>query len=242
VGIEQANEFWRGFFDISAGRWGTPGTFVVPHAALGDYSGVWFFVREGQCVISAPPGWCMHSEQMARRSQLAPELPTADRIASIFGSSATVTVGPAWHGFLSGSVRAVDGFCRGVASDSPGVAEFRAACTATDWDHGGLDSAEQPWSAAMDSSRISAIAALRKKQPQVFDVCVIARPDVRGGGFAQMAVSAAVAQRPAGAQVLYQTLSSNRAAVRLAQALGFERYAEHLAVRLRHVSPQQVNA
>jgi hypothetical protein len=37
--------------------------------------------------------------------------------------------------------------------------------------------------------------------------------------------------------LLFQTLESNEAAVRVAFALGFERYANHVAVRLKRDAP-----
>ncbi len=48
--------FWAGFFGTPVEALDEPGAQVVPHVGLGDYSGVWFFVRGASCVVSAPEG------------------------------------------------------------------------------------------------------------------------------------------------------------------------------------------
>jgi predicted GNAT family acetyltransferase len=64
-------------------------------------------------------------------------------------------------------------------------------------------------------------------------ISVIVRPGFRGRGFARAAV-AHVAARAVEAGLLpqYRTLESNRASIRIAKSLGFEPYAQSMAIRL----------
>ena len=48
------DDFWAAFFGLEVARFREAGVHVVRHAYLGDYSGVWFFVRQSCVVVSAP--------------------------------------------------------------------------------------------------------------------------------------------------------------------------------------------
>ncbi len=228
-----ADDFWRGFLGVPAARWDAPGVHIVPHAGLGDYSGVWFFARGAQCIISAPSHWHTRLGALATRADLAHGLPEAAAVREIFGSDAITLVGPVWHGSLTDRSRMPAGPWRHVDAGDPAVDDLRGACSATEWEHAGLESAAHPWFAATASDRVTAIAALRERDARTVDVCVVGHPQARGQGFARVAVGAAIAHRAPGRHVLYQTLEANRPSVRLAEGLGFEHYARHLAVRLR---------
>jgi len=67
---------------------------------------------------------------------------------------------------------------------------------------------------------------------------VLTHPAHRGSGLGRNVVSEVVRRALAQHQLLlYQTLESNVAAVRLALGLGYTRYARHLAVRLKNHEP-----
>jgi RimJ/RimL family protein N-acetyltransferase len=63
-------------------------------------------------------------------------------------------------------------------------------------------------------------------------------PDFRGQGHGTAVVAAVMAEALANQELLlYQTLESNQAAIGLALALGYERYGNHVAVRLKRDLP-----
>ena len=59
-GLPRYDAFWAAFFGIEPDRLRTPGVTVVTHSGLGDYRGVWFFVRLSSCIVSAPAHWVAH--------------------------------------------------------------------------------------------------------------------------------------------------------------------------------------
>lgn len=82
------------------------------------------------------------------------------------------------------------------------------------------------------------MAGYRARREEVGDPCIMTHPTFRGGGRGAAVASAVVAAALSnGKLLLYQTLESNEASVRLALSLGYERYANHVAVRLRREAP-----
>ena len=68
--------------------------------------------------------------------------------------------------------------------------------------------------------------------------CVLTHPEFRGAGHGTAVVRAVIADAWSnGKLLLYQTLESNEAAVRIAFALGYQRYGSHVAVRLKRETP-----
>ena len=82
------------------------------------------------------------------------------------------------------------------------------------------------------------MAGLRDKGNGVGDLCVRTDPVHRSKGRGTAVVRAATAATLAeGTLVLYQTLEANVGSVALALSVGFERYANHVAVRLARERP-----
>lgn len=70
---------------------------------------------------------------------------------------------------------------------------------------------------------------------------MLTHPEFRGRGCGAAVVRAVVADAlSVGKLLLYQTLEANHAAVRLAFSLGYERFASHVAVRLKSEAPEPV--
>ena len=123
-------------------------------------------------------------------------------------------------------------------SDRAAVEQFRAAC-GPDWNGGGLDKAGFWRHAYFEEGQITAMAGYRAWADDAGDPCVLTRSDVRSGGRGAAVTAAVVAEALAnGKLLLYQTLESNQPAVRIALSLGYDRYANHLAVRLNHEAPE----
>jgi GNAT superfamily N-acetyltransferase len=228
--------FWAGFFGVPERALAEAGARVVPHAGLGDYAGVWFFVRGGACVVSAPPAWCE-----TLRGALAEEsfeaLLSEDALRALFGESFRGTVGPAYQGWLdpgrfrprpSPAVRAI------APGDARAIESLRAACSEDDWRDADLRLDGPGAFGCFEGGELVAAASLTPWGEGVAGPGVLARPRHRGRGCGAAAVSAAVERAlGAGDLVVYQTLMSNSPAVGIATALGFARYASHLAVRLQ---------
>ncbi|MGH0035673.1 MAG: GNAT family N-acetyltransferase [Myxococcota bacterium] len=207
----------------------------MPHAALHGYRGVWFFVRSGSAVVSAPPDWVDPLEQKLA-SAVAQELLSPDSAVRVVGRAAGAVVGPSFQGWLSADrFRPVPshGVERLSESDVESVRAFQASCPHEDWDHGGINLAAAPVWASFRESGIVALGQLREHSDGAVDPGVVTHPDHRGQGHALRLVGtmaqAALSQERL---VLYQTLLANVAALSVARRLGFARYATLVAVRL----------
>lgn len=227
--------YWARFLGVPASVLERPGVVVVPHAALRDYHGVWFFVHGTTVVISAPPPWIARLER-AYPSVSPAELLSPETARAGLGGAAGQVVGPSFQGWLS-----KERFCpvatagvQRVTADVAGlVTSLRRSCPAREWAHGALDAeAGEVW-ASFEGDEVAALGQLRGHEDGAVDPCVITHPQHRQRGHARRLVSAMAQHGLEGGQlVLFQTLLSNLPAVSVALRLGFERYAAVLAVRL----------
>lgn len=225
--------YWSRFLGVPSEALRTPGLRVTPHAALAGWRGAWLFVRDESAVISAPP------ERLAALRQSAAAWPRSklldrESAASLLGVAREAVVGPSFQGWL-----AAERFPCGAqparrltAADRPALHALREACSALDWEHAGIADATELFG-AFEGSQLVAAAGLRDRGAGACDPGVVTHPAYRGRGHGLAAVGAGVAEALGRGQVvLYQTLLENRPALRIAERLGFERYATLLAVRL----------
>jgi GNAT superfamily N-acetyltransferase len=229
---ERHDQFWANFFGIPASDLNSAGVSVVIHAKLAGYCGVWFFKHDDRLIVSAPEGWLAHLNE-----KLEPDLVMNESfLKKLFGQYFERSIGPAFHGSLepadfrsvfSNSVRALSDH------DFEARAVFEKECGLEAWDDSGLDEATQFLVAHFENERISAMAGLRIRADFAGDPCVLVHPGFRARGLGTLVVSEVIRLALLEDKVLlYQTLESNLAAVKLAQRLGYRRYASHVAARL----------
>jgi RimJ/RimL family protein N-acetyltransferase len=233
--LPRYDAFWAAFFGIEPDRLHAPGVTVVTHAGLGDYRGVWFFVRLSRCIVSAPAHWVAHLS--IRMPLIATDrLPDTAVLRDLFGVDPVRVIGPAYQGSLMPEAfRPLrdDNVRRLRASDDPAMNELRAACSEQEWQDGALSAAGEIRFGRFEGARLVAVAGLRDWPPDATGPCVVSHPGHRGRGHAAAVVSAVVSHAlGAGKIMLYQTLLDNAASVAVATRLGFEQYASHIAVRL----------
>jgi GNAT superfamily N-acetyltransferase len=238
---EPYDRFWAEYLGVQRSDWSVPGVSVNAHVGLEGYRGVWFFRRRDRLVVSAPDGWVPHiSQYLANLSQY-------DRVAEeaslreLFGDDFDRHIGPAFQGalspthfrpFKSRSVR------QPAAGDLPAIHAFLAECGEEGTADSGLDAATLYQAAYFNNGRIAALSGYRPWNDLAGGPCVLTHLEYRGRGWGTAVVSMTVELAlAAGKLLLYQTLESNTAAVKLAQRLGYERYAQHVAVRLKAHAP-----
>lgn len=109
---------------------------------------------------------------------------------------------------------------------------LKQSCDASEWDHGG-SSIDCPSSGVFAGGRLVAVASYQVWGDVIAHLSIVTHPGYRSRGFGRSAV-AHLAERAIAAGLLpqYRTLESNGASVRVAEALGFCRYATSMAVRL----------
>lgn len=191
-------------------------------------------------MVSAPAGWV--AALSARLDGCDPDaLFDETFLAELLGGDFERLIGPSFQGRLEpGGFRpAPSRNVRFVASsDAAAVDRFRAECGDDGWGSSGLDKAKRHMAAYFDGTRIAAMAGYRPWNGHAGDPCVLTHPGFRRRGCGTAVVSAVVAAAlEEGVLLLYQTLESNRSAVRIALKLGYEQYARHVAVRLKRESP-----
>lgn len=228
-----ADLYWSRVFAIPAPDFLHPGIFVVPHAKLAGFHGAWVFRKDLTWVISAPPR-LVDDLRKKVKSKLTFDLQSPQGIHYLFGEIIDHTVGPAYQGYLdpdhfhprpSHLVREI------TAKDRPGLKELIQPCRPVEWEHSGLSIQDKHLFGCFLDNRLVAAAGNIMWDPNTANPGVITHPDHRGKGYGTAVVSAAV-QRAIKQDylVLYQTLLTNTPAVKIAQGLGFQQYAQHVAV------------
>ena len=233
---EHHDLFWASFFGLKPFKLKIAGVSIVAHAKLAGYCGVWFFKHANRLIVSAPEGWLAHLNEKLEDVPEHQLFLDESFLKKLFGQHFERCIGPAYHGSLesvdfrpvtSGNVRAL------VAGDSAARAAFQKECGPETWDDSGLDAATQFLVAYFENEHIMAVAGFRAWNDFAGDPCVLVHPNFRARGLGTLVVSEVI--RLALLEnnlLLYQTLESNSGAVSLAQKVGYQRYASHMAVRL----------
>jgi len=187
-------------------------------------------------VVSAPQGWVDRLQQSFAGWDQA-RLMDQTSLAEALGADFERSIGPAFQGCLEPAsftkrpapqVRAL------VPADVDAVETFHRECGTSDWGSSGLDDARSWRHAYFDHEKITAMAGYRSRNEEAGDPCILTHLKFRGGGRGAAVANAVVADALSnGKLLLYQTLESNEAAVRTAFSLGYQRYANHIAVRLK---------
>lgn len=234
------DKFWADFLGVEPTDWSTPGVSVQPHVGLRGFRGFWCFLRQRRLVVSAPAPWLPRLTEAIRRVD-EEQLMKPDFWTQALQGDFDRAIGPAFQGSLdptSFEPRA-NTSVRPVADSDRAAIEQMKADSGADWDAGGLDRAPLFRHAYFEGGVVAAMAGYRAWSDDAGDPCILTRPDARSRGCGAAVSTAVVAQALAhGKLLLYQTLESNQAAVRLALSLGYERYANHLAIRLKREAPE----
>jgi GNAT superfamily N-acetyltransferase len=202
---------------------------IVTHGAdLAEYDGIFALFRGGAATVSFPP------DRVESLRRLLPSPPFAPaHFADAFGVLGFTVIGPAYIGYAEAVHPFAHAVCPLSKRDTPAAGALQAACTKTEWDHGGSLVGEHPSSGVFVGSDLVALAGYEVWGSAIAHISVITHPGFRSRGFGRSAVGhlAGVALA-AGLVPQYRTLQSNRASIRIAESLGFIHYASSVAVRL----------
>lgn len=238
----RAHAYWARFLGIEPADWMEPGVSFRAHVGLRGYQGMWCFRHNERVVVSAPTAWLAHVEELWGAWDPQRLMDQAAVVASL-GDECKRCIGLAFQGCIdAGRLRDVEApQARAVvASDQVAVERFRGQCGEDAWSVSGLSAVGTLAYVCVDGAEITAMGGFREKSDGVGDLCVLVHPRFRGRRRGAAVVRAVTADALAkGHLVSYQTLESNRAAVKLALSVGFVRYGNHLPVRLRHDAPAE---
>ena len=224
-----ADAYWAAFFGCPAETMFAEPARVIEHSpALAEYSGIIAFFCEGRALISIPSA-C--PEEICSRLVAAAESPAT--FADAFAAEGLSVVGPAFIGYGE-EIPAPEKQVRLLtAEDRQAWSDLRASCSPIEWEHGGSELAATGAAGAFVDGKLAALAGYENWGDALAHLSVVTHPDFRGQGYGA-AVVALSAQTALSVDLLpqYRTLEANVPSMRIAEKLGFERYATSVAVRL----------
>lgn len=227
--------YWADFFGCPTRLLDQPGIYVLPHAELADYAGVYCFCRGTSALISVPPAEVDAWE--ARLVELPPAtLLDAGALSSILGLAPNRLIGPAPLAYAdAATLRPLPtaGTRLLTGADELALLALQAACSTEEWEHGGSAFGLLPLAGRFVRDELIALAGYERWGTQIAHIAVVTHPAHRGQGYGAEAVSLlAETVLARGMLAQYRTLRANQPALRLGASLGFEPYAETMAVRL----------
>jgi len=228
--------FWAAHLGCSRAQLARPGTAVVRNGPdLAGYRGVTVVFRPPACVLAVPHDWYeLAAGRLGRRPAAAVfDIPL---LREVFGSAVDQVIGPAWLGYAdAGDFRPAPTMGTRLLTDQdlPALRRLADACGPTAWAHGGIRPGSSPVFGCHAAGALAAAGMLEPWGARLLHVGIATHPAYRGRGYGKAVVSAMTAHGlAAGRVVQYRTLQANLASVGIARALGFQRFAQTLAVRL----------
>jgi GNAT superfamily N-acetyltransferase len=222
---------WASHFGCSTEELFAEPLRILTHAAgLADYWGVFALFRERGAIVSFPQagGHVLRPLLEAQRSGSSPE-----GLALALGPISSAVIGPAYIGYAEAVSAPSHPTCALTHRDLAAALVLQAACSKTEWDHGGTAVGDHPASGVLVNQRLVALAGYEVWCRSIAHISIVTHPDFRGRGFGRSAVAHLAARAlAAGLVPQYRTLESNRASMRIAESLGFSRFATSIAVRL----------
>jgi GNAT superfamily N-acetyltransferase len=226
--VLRATGYWAAHLGCEASELFTESIRVVTHSReLSDYPGVFALFRGGAATVSVPSGGAESFRRL-----LPTQSTTPARFTEAFRLDKFTVIGPAYIGYAE-AIRWPSHPARLLTRrDASAAAALRAACNDVEWDHGGSCVEEHPASGVFAGDQLIALAGYEVWGGILAHISVITHPAFRRHGFGRNAVAhLAAAALAAGLVPQYRTLESNQASLRIAETLGFHRYATSVAVR-----------
>jgi len=192
-------------------------------------------LRPPACVLAVPEDWY---EPVASRVGHRPPAEVFDSavLRQVLGAAVDQVIGPAWLGYADASdFRPAPTMGTRLLTDQdlPELQRLAAACGPMAWEHSGIDPARPPVFGCFAGEVLAAAGMLECWGDRLLQVGIVTHPAYRGRGYGKAVVSAMTAHGLAtGGVVQYRTLQANLPSVGIARALGFQRFAQTLAVRL----------
>jgi GNAT superfamily N-acetyltransferase len=237
--IAIAQRYWAQHLGCEPQSLFTDPVRAIQHGGeLAGYEGVFALFREGRVVLSmphdgesasSPPAGMMEAFQgWLSRQDLTP-----DSLVRALEPLAGSIIGPAFIGYAESvakpdpahTARPLD------AGDAAAMESLKTACDPTEWDHGGSPTGHA-CSGVFVEGQLAALAGYEIWGGAIAHICIVTHPGHRGKGCGRSAV-AHLARRAIEAGLLpqYRTGDSNTPSIRIAESLGFTRYATSVAMR-----------
>jgi GNAT superfamily N-acetyltransferase len=234
--VQAVLAFWAAHLGCGRAQLAQPRTAVVRNGPdLAGYRGATVVFRPPACVLAVPRDWYEVAAGRLGRRPAAAAFDIA-LLREVFGSAVEQVTGPAWLGDADAgdfTPAPMMGTRLLTDRDLPALRRLADACGPTAWAHGGIRAGSSPVFGCHPGGALAAAGMLEPWGARLLHVGIVTHPDCRGRGYGRAVVSAMTAHGlAAGGVVQYRTLQANLASVGIARALGFQRFARTLAVRL----------
>jgi GNAT superfamily N-acetyltransferase len=235
--LDLVDDYWSRFLGVPDGELRPAAPRVVVHAELGGYAGM-YAQSFGAAPVVSLPAWAVGRYGPAAAEAAGAGLVDDPRWGGVFGDLLERVVGPAEIRYAdAGTLRTASRDARVRlldAGDAPALERLKRACSKTEWEHGGRELGTHVVAGVFAGDDLSAVAGYEVWDGAIAHIGIVTHPAHRGRGLGTSAVQhVARAALRAGLVPQYRALASNTPSLRTAERLGFVRYAESLAVRLR---------
>jgi GNAT superfamily N-acetyltransferase len=234
--LQAVAAFWAAQLGCSEAQLAQPRTTVTRAGPdLASYRGATVVFCPPACVLAVPADW--YAPVAGSLGQRPPaEVFDIILLRQVFGAAVDQVIGPAWLGYADTSdfrPAPTRGTRLLTDQDLPELERLAAACGPTAWEHSGIDPARPPVFGCFAGDRLAAAGMLERWGGRLLQVGIVTHPGFRGRGYGKAVVSAMSAYGLSTGGVLqYRTLQANLPSVGIAGALGFQRFALTLAMRL----------
>jgi RimJ/RimL family protein N-acetyltransferase len=234
--LQAVAAFWAAQLGCSEAQLAQPTTSVIrPGPDLASYRGATVMFRPPACVLAVPADWV--APVTTRIGHRPPAVVfDVDLLRRVFGPAVEQVIGPAWLGYADASdFRPAPTLGTRLLTDQdlPELQRLAAACGPTAWEHSGIDPARPTVFGCSADEVLASAGMLERWADHLLHIGIVTHPRYRGRGYGKAVVSAMSAHGLAtGGVMQYRTLQANLPSVGIARALGFQRFALTLAVRL----------
>lgn len=226
-----ADAYWATFFGLPRETlFAVPFRLIAHAGELGDYHGVYGLFRRNCAIVSAPPER-LGALRLLLESPVPRDSPI--RLAELLITEAASIVGPAFIGYAIEFPVPLHA-CRSLGeNDAAALHALRSACGPTEWEHGG-SGIDQVCSGIFVDRQLAAVAGYEVWGGSIAHISVVSDPRHRGRGYGRSVVAHLAARAlSSGLLPQYRTLEANESSMRVAESLGFQKYAVSMAVRLK---------
>lgn len=234
--IAEIESYWAAHLGCPQERLFAARVVTLPHSAFKGYQGL-FLVRRGNSCMVATPAELINLIHTCVHGRPVSEVFGSGLWRELLPDVMERVVGPAIMTYGDASTLRADDDALGTLilgeEDAGALDDLASACGQADWDRSGLRADMPAIMGHWIGGELVAAAGYELWGDRIASVGVATRPDWRGRGLGKAVVGALAAHAiEQGLVVQFRALAINRHALAIARSLGFEEYAQTLAVGL----------
>jgi hypothetical protein len=232
--LKKVDAYWASYFGCTVDDLNGTATRVFTHTALATYDGALAFRHGNACIFSVPES-SPEIERAKLRAAKPAEAFTAQFLAKVFVIDPDHVTGPAWVGVADRSSFKPEKSPARIltAADEAAMRDLAEGCGETAWKQSKIAVDRQTNFGLFVGPKLVAASGYLNLGGLLAYIGVITHPDYRGKGHAKSVVTASMTHAIEHHLLpMWRTLDAHDTAVKLAGAMGFQKYASTLDVQL----------